>query len=252
MLKIAVCDDDKDSLALLCQLLDEYRACHLPELRYTPFSSAFGMLSAIECGQQFDVAILDVLMPNTNGIQAAEEIRRKNEGMEIIFVSSSAEFAVDSYSVRAKNYILKPVDRQKFFGAMDQMIATMPADSQRSFWVRDKDGGISRIIPSRLIYCEVIRKDILFHMFDAHTVTCRKSLIELLNDLGENDVFFQPHRSYLVNMDYVQRVTKTELILTGGISIPLSRSKSAQAMEAFINHSFHAMLSREVPHHDDF
>lgn len=251
MLKIAVCDDDKDSLAQLCQLLEEYRASHLPELRYTLFTSAFGLLSAIECGHPFDAAILDILMPNTNGIQAAAEIRCRDEHMEIVFISSSSEYAVDSYSVQARNYILKPVDRQKFFSVMDQVVLSMTPRTQRSFWVKDKAGGISRIIPSRLVYCEVIRKEIVFHLADSHTVTCKKSLIELIGDLGDDNNFFQPHRSYLVNMDHVQRVTKTEIILTGGISIPLSRAKAAQAMEAFINHSFHALLSEEVLHNDD-
>jgi len=249
VLNIAICDDDRDCLDQLCSLLDEYRTSHLPELRYTPFSGAFGLLSAIECGQHFDIAILDVMMPGTSGIQAAEEIRRRDEGMEILFVSSSREFAVESYSVRARNYILKPIDHQKFFAAMDQMISSMAPSSQHSFWVRDKEGGVSRIAHSRLVYCEVIRKDILLYMSDGHTVTCRKTLIELMKDLGDDQNFFQPHRSYVVNMDHVQRITKTELILTGGITIPLSRAKSSQAMEAFINHSFHALLSQEV-HHD--
>jgi len=250
MLKVAVCDDDKECLSQLCQLLEEYRSSHMPELRYTPFTGAFGLLSAIECGQHFDIAILDILMPNTNGIQVAEEIRRRDEGMEIVFLSSSREYAVDSYAVRARNYILKPVSQQKFFAVMDQVISAMTPGSQYSFWVRDKEGGISRIIPSRLVYCEVIRKEIVFHMADNHTVTCKKSLVELVKELGDNDSFFQPHRSYLVNMDHVQRVTKAELILTGGKVIPISRAKSAQTMEAFINHSFHALLSEEVHHVD--
>jgi len=252
MLQVALCDDDKTALEQLCSLMEEYRTSHMPELRCTPFSSAFGLLSAIECGQHFDIAILDVMMPNTSGIQAAQEIRRRDERMEIVFFSSSREFAVDSYAVRARNYVLKPIDRQKLFAVMDQVISSMTPDSQRSFWVRDKDGGISRIIPSRLRYCEVIRKDIVFHMSDERTVTCRKTLIELMKDLGDNESFFQPHRSYLVNMEHVQRVTKAELILTGGTVIPLSRGKSPQAMEAFINHSFHALLSEEVDHGDAF
>ena len=252
MLKIAVCDDDKDSLAQLCQLLEEYRASHLPELRYTPFTSSFGLLSAMECGHHFDVAILDILMPNTNGMETAAQIRRQDESMEIVFCSTSSEFALESYSVRARNYILKPVDRQKFFSVMDQVVLAITPGSRRSFWVKDKAGGISRIIPSRLVYCEVIRKEIVFHMADAHTITCKKSLVELIADLGDDEVFFQPHRSYLVNMDHVQRVTKTELVLTGGVTIPLSRGKSAQAMEAFINHSFHALLSEEVLVNDAF
>lgn len=251
MVKVAVCDDDRESLELLCRLLEEYRDTHLPELRYVPFTGAFGLLSAIECGQHFDIALLDVLMPNTNGIQAAEEIRRSDECMEIVFISSSAEYAVDSYSVRARNYLLKPVDRRKFFAVMDQVISAMTPGTQRSFWVRDREGGISRIQNSRLVYCEVIRKEIVFHMSDGHRVVCRKTLMELMKNLADDDSFFQPHRSYLVNMDHVQRITKTELILSGGISIPLSRTKSAQAMEAFINHSFHALLSEEVCHSDD-
>ena len=60
MLKIAVCDDDKQSLEQISGLLEEYRLSHLPELCYTPFTSAFGLLSAMECGQTFDLAILDV------------------------------------------------------------------------------------------------------------------------------------------------------------------------------------------------
>lgn len=251
MLKIAICDDDKSIVEQLCSLLEEYRSTHYSELQFTPFSSAFGFLSAVECGQHFDIAILDVLMPNINGIQAAQEIRHRDESMELLFLSSSREYAVDSYSVQARNYLLKPLTRDTFFKAMDQTISSMSPGTQHSFWVKDKNGGISRIFPSRLLYCEVIRKDMVFHLTDGHTIHCRKSLIELMKDLGEEDTFYHPHRSYLVNMDHVQRVTKTELILTGGIPIPLARGKYQQAMEAFINHSFHALLTQEV-RHDEF
>jgi len=249
MLRIAVCDDDRDCLEQVCRLLDEYRTSHLPELHYTPFFSAFGLLSAMECGHHFDAAILDVLMPITTGIQAAEEIRRRDEKMEIVFLSSSREYAVESYAVHARNYLLKPVERQKLFAVMDQMVSSLSSHSQNSFFVRDKDGGISRIVNSRLIYCEAVLKDIVFYLSDGHTITCRKALIELMQELGDDESFFQPHRSYLVNLNFVQRVTKSEMILTGGKTIPISRNKSSQAMEAFMNHSFHALLSEEV-HHD--
>lgn len=252
LLKIAVCDDDKDALELVCSLLEEYRTSHLPELHYTPFSSAFGLLSAMECGHHFDAVILDVLMPNTNGIQAAAEIRRRDEKMEIVFLSSSREYAVDSYEVHARNYLLKPVDRQKLFAALDQMVSSLSSGSQHSFFVRDKNGGISRIINSRLVYCEAILKDIVFYLSDGHTVTCRKALIELMKELGNDESFFQPHRSYLVNLNFVQRITKTEMLLTGGKVIPISRNKVSQAMEAFMNHSFHTLLSEDIHHDSDF
>lgn len=251
MFHIALCDDEKDTLDTLCRLLEEYRIAHLPQLQFTAFTSAFGLLCAIECGNHFDAVILDVLMPNTTGIQAAEEIRRRDEKMEIVFLSSSREYAVDSYAVRARNYILKPVDRQRFFQVLEQLLCAVSQGSRNSFFVRDKEGGISRIVHGRLMYCEAILKDIVLHMSDGHTVICRKTLIELVRELGGDDAFFQPHRSYLVNLDYVQRVTKSEMILTGGKAIPVSRAKSAQAMEAFVNYSFHTLLSEEVHRFDD-
>lgn len=252
MLQIALCDDDRDCLDQVCRLLEEYRTSHLPELHYTPFSSAFGLLSAMECGQHFDAVLLDVLMPNTTGIQAAEEIRRRDEKMEILFLSSSREYAVDSYTVHARNYLLKPVTREKLFSVMDQVISAISLRSPTCFFVRDKDGGISRIVHSRLMYCEAILKDIVFHMSDGHTITCRKTLVELVKELGNDPCFFQPHRSYLVNLNHVQRVTKSEMILSAGISIPISRSKFPQAMEAFMNHSFQTLLSEEIHHDSSF
>ena len=250
MIHIALCDDEKESLETLCQLMEEYRASHLPQLHYTPYSSAFGLLSDMECGHHFDAAILDVLMPNTNGIQAAEAIRRRNEKMEIVFLSSSREYAVESYAVHARNYLLKPVDRQTLFAAMDQVLSSISSGDQHSFFVRDKEGGITRIVRSRLMYCEAVLKDVVLYMSDGHTVTCRKTLMNLMQDLGSDDGFFQSHRSYLVNLNYVQRVKKSEMILNGGKSIPIARNRSAQAMEAFINHSFHALLSEEVQCYD--
>lgn len=250
MLKIALCDDDKEILEQLSSLLEEYRSTHLPELSFTPFPSAFGLLSDIECGHHFDIAILDVMMPNMSGLQAAQEIRLRDDNMELLFLSSSREYAVESYDVRARNYLLKPIDREKFFRVLDQIIDSRNLDFQNCVWIRDKNGGISRIIPSHLVYCEVILKDIFLHLKDNRTIICRKSLIDLMKDLGDEENFFQPHRSYLVNMDHVQRVTKTELILTGDITIPLSRNKASQAMEVFMNHSFHALLSQEVHSND--
>lgn len=248
MLKVALCDDDKQSLDTLRLFLEEYRKDRVQEFSCTPFSSAFALLSAIECGQHFDVAILDVLMPNTNGIQAAEEIRRRDQEMQLVFCSSSREYAVDSYSVKARNYVLKPVEKQKFFAVLDDVFGTVSSGPNFSFWIRDKDGGISRVAHNRLEYCEVNRKEIVLYLSDGRAIACTKALIDLMKLLEDDERFFQTHRSFLVNMDFVQRVTKTEVILTGGKAIPLSRAKASQAMEVFINRSFQTILSTRGGH----
>ena len=101
MTKVAFCDDELSMLNELQVLLDGYRVKQNREIDYTAFCSPLELLAAIERGIRFDVLLLDVLMPGENGIDTAEEIRRYDSNVKIIFLTSSAEFAVQSYAVNA-------------------------------------------------------------------------------------------------------------------------------------------------------
>ena len=101
MTKVAFCDDELSVLNDLQSLLDEYRVKQNREIDYTAFISPLELLAAIEKGIRFDVLLLDVLMPGENGIDTATEIRRYDSNVKIIFLTSSAEFAVQSYTVNA-------------------------------------------------------------------------------------------------------------------------------------------------------
>lgn len=112
MIKIAFCDDDMEVLHQMNELLDRYRVERNEDITYAAFQSPFELLTEIEKGIRPDILFLDVVMPGQNGMDVAKEIRQYDTNMKIIFLTSSPEFAVESYSVGAYFYQLKPICKE--------------------------------------------------------------------------------------------------------------------------------------------
>lgn len=162
MIQIAFCDDDQTVLDQLSALLEKYRAQRCVQIQCTVFHSPLDLLAEIEKGTRYDILFLDVIMPAENGItaakeirQAAKEIRQYDNVVKIIFLTSSAEFAVESYVVGAYFYQLKPIWEDSFFRLTDSVIAECRRADQRSLILRCKTG-TSRIDLDQLLYCEVL------------------------------------------------------------------------------------------------
>lgn len=136
MIQIAFCDDDQTVLDQLSALLEKYRAQRCVQIQCTAFHSPLDLLAEIEKGTRYDILFLDVIMPAENGITAAKEIRQYDNVVKIIFLTSSAEFAVESYVVGAYFYQLKPIWEDSFFRLTDSVIAECRRADQRSLILR--------------------------------------------------------------------------------------------------------------------
>ena len=101
MIQIGICDDDLSVLGQIQRMMDHYRVSRNEEMVTLPFQSPLELIHEIERGRRFDILLMDVLMPGENGMEAAKEIRRYDTAVRIIFLTSSQEFAVDSYKVGA-------------------------------------------------------------------------------------------------------------------------------------------------------
>lgn len=139
-------------------------------------------------------------MPAENGITAAKEIRQYDNVVKIIFLTSSAEFAVESYVVGAYFYQLKPIWEDSFFRLTDSVIAECRRADQRSLILRCKTG-ISRIDLDQLLYCEVLGRTLLFHLVDGTVLESTGSMDELARQLTPHESFLRTHRSFLINTD---------------------------------------------------
>ena len=154
MTRIAFCDDDAALLHQMQDFLEQYRTLRGVQLELTPYTKPMELLADIEAGVRFDVLFLDVLMPGINGINTAREIRRYDTAVQIIFVTSSSEFAVQSYVVGAYYYQLKPIWKDSFFRLTDAVLAECRKRTQHSLILRCKSG-VTRITLDSLEYCEV-------------------------------------------------------------------------------------------------
>lgn len=123
---IAVCDDQAEELEQLIELLDLWQRERRTALRFRSFRSAAELLDAAE-KEPFTLYLLDVMMPGMDGLAAAREIRCCNDAADIVFLTSSPGFAYESYSVRALDYLLKPIRAGMLFPILDRLSARTKA-----------------------------------------------------------------------------------------------------------------------------
>lgn len=237
MIKIAFCDDDLSMLNEIGGLLDRYRVERNQEMDYTAFNNLLDLLSAIECGNRYDILLLDVIMPGETGIDAAAEIRNYDSNVKIIFLTSSAEYAVQSYSVGAFFYQLKPIRAESFFHLMDAVLAVCEKEQTNSLILRCKNG-ITRIDLKQLEYCEVLHRTLFIHLTGGKVLESIGSMDKLSDQLEPYGNFLRPHRSYLVNLEYVQHLSCRAITMSCLTEIPIPHGKYNEIKNAFLEYSF--------------
>lgn len=237
MIKIAFCDDDMEVLHQINELLDRYRVERNEDITYAAFQSPFELLTEIEKGIRPDILFLDVVMPGQNGMDVAKEIRQYDTNMKIIFLTSSPEFAVESYSVGAYFYQLKPIWEESFFRLMDAVLAECEKKKKNSLILRSKDG-ITRIDLQQLEYCEVLGRKLLFHLEDGAVLESAGSLDDLAGQLMQYSNFFRPHRSFLVNMEYIQNISSRSIKMVNGAEIPIPHGKCSEIKNTYMEYAF--------------
>lgn len=237
MIKIALCDDDRSVLQELQVLLDRYRVEQNRDIDYTAFRSPLDLLAVIERGARFDILFLDILMPGENGIHAAAEIRNYDRDVKIIFLTSSPEYAVQSYSVGAYYYQLKPIRAQHFFPLLNSVLSTCEKEQSNSLILRCKTG-ITRIDLKHLEYCEVIHRTLYLHMTNGDVMESTGSLDELCSQLEPYGNFLRIHRSYLINLAHVHRITYQSITMSCLAELPIPRGKYNDVKNAFLEYAF--------------
>ena len=237
MIKIAFCDDDMEVLHQMNELLDRYRVERNEDITYAAFQSPFELLTEIEKGIRPDILFLDVVMPGQNGMDVAKEIRQYDTNMKIIFLTSSPEFAVESYSVGAYFYQLKPIWEESFFRLMDAVLVECEKKNNNSLILRSKDG-ITRIDLQQLEYCEVLGRKLLFHLENGAVLESAGSLDDLAGQLMQYSNFFRPHRSFLVNMEYIQNISSRSIKMVNDAEIPIPHGKCSEIKNTYMEYAF--------------
>ena len=234
-MRIAICDDDAQELIRISEMLEAYRQQTKACFTYTAFSDAMALLDEVR-SKSYDLLLLDVLMPMINGMQAAHEVRSFNQTVEIVFLTSSSEFAVESYAVRAHSYLLKPCTQQALFPILNRLFEEKKKPEE-SFPVKFQNG-MARILFSKLEYVEVINKSLHFHLSDGSARALGAPLSDFEPMFLARSDFAKVHRSFWVNLWQIQELTTDHIITYAGKMVPVSRRLYPQVREVYIKHLF--------------
>lgn len=238
---LALCDDQRQELDVLLNLLERWQESRHTVLRYKAFDSADVLLDAAR-KEHFDLYFLDVLMPGLTGMDAAREIREFDAAAHIVFLTSSPGFAYESYGVKALDYLLKPVQENTLFTLLDRILM---AEHQPEEGMTIKCGAtLTRILYSQLVYVEVNSKHLYFHMADGRVKEVYGTLRQIGPQLLERPEFMQIHRSYIMNMLQVEELSPTGVRTFSGENLPISRLLYAQIQKDYMKLLFD---NRDIP-----
>lgn len=233
MLRIAVCDDDMQELTRISNLLNQYHKNKAVVLKYDVFHNAIELLEAMR-RHTYQILLLDILMPGMSGIQAAHEIREFDDEAKIIFLTSSPEFAVESYSVDAHSYLLKPGTADKLYPVLDKLL--LKARRVEESLPLILPSGVIRLPFSRIEFLEVHNRKLLFHLEDASVREMVGTLSDFEEKLISRQEFIKVHRSFIVNIEHINRLSAKELTTYAKQTVPISRLQYTQVRERYMKY----------------
>ena len=238
----ALVDDLESDLRILENLLKEYFSLQGLEFQGSFFLSGEQFLSAF-CPGRFDMIFMDNLMDGINGMETARRLRRLDGTIPIIFVTTEESYALEGYSVRAADYLLKPVSKERLFASMDHL--TEAGKRRKSLEIQE-----NRII-RQLYLDEVLYVRSAGHFLEILTVSgalrpymTLESFLSMLQQLGEYGDpslglrFQNCCRGYVVCLDHVCSFNPMEFIMTDGSRVPISRPRYKEMKNAYAGYLF--------------
>ena len=233
-INIAICDDEPSQISYLKLLVEKWARENTKTICITPFDSAEAFKFAWIEDKSFNILLLDIQMGGggQNGIELAKDIRKYDETLSIIFITGLPEYMSEGYEVSALHYLMKPVNEANLYRTLDKACQLMNKE-QKSILISSSGENI-RILLSDILYIEAFA-----HTIQINTSTgnheVKMSISHIEGELDTN-AFVRCHRSYIVGLKYITRISKTDVALDNGISIPLSRRMYNDVNRSFINY----------------
>lgn len=226
MIHIAICDDEKDFVAYLTGLLDQYATETGEEIKVTAYYDGMELIEKYDT--TIDLIFLDIRMRLVNGLRTAERIRQMDTKVGIIFLTTLTKYGLEGYKYQATNYIIKPIKYARLKEEMKQWLERHRQDDS-PFIVVVNDAGKFKVFLKSLRFIETFNRNLLLHT-DQENIICYKKMKELEAELVQHG-FVRCHSGYLVNLFYVKRIEKLDIILTTGERVPISQPKRKEFME---------------------
>ncbi len=215
-MRIAIVDDRREDSGLLSALVTEWSEKRGLPLQEEAFPSAEAFLFRW-AEKKFDILLLDVEMDGMDGVTLAKQMRREDETVQLVFITGYSDYIAEGYEVAALHYLMKPVQKGKLFSVLDRAAEKL----KRNQKVLDLEisGELVRLPLYELRYLEAAKNYVTLHAKETYTVKSPLKEFEVKLDSR----FFRVSRGFIVNLERVRKVTRTEVVLDSGDCLPLPR-----------------------------
>lgn len=231
MYRIAIIDDSEQDAALTQQHLSQWEQMRGEPIQTERFSSAERFLFRYAEDKDWDILLLDIEMTGMDGVELAKKIRRDNETVQLVFITGFPDFIAEGYEVGALHYLMKPVRQEKIMQVLDRAVSAI-CKADRCI-VLNVGAEVLRLSVSHIVYAEAFSHTCVIAT-QHDTIPIKLPISEVEKLLGSG--FIRCHRSYLVGLRYIARLSKTEVILDNGKTIPMSRNAASAVHKAFISY----------------
>lgn len=227
--KIAIVDDVAADREAIADMVNRWAETSGNRVLVSPFPSAESFLFDSEDHPDYSILLLDVEMRDLSGIDLAKRLRADRSRAEIVFITSHFEFIAEGYEVDALHYLTKPVAEEKLFAVLDKAAERLTAEP--ASLVVSCEGETVKLLETDILYAEAFA-----HYLEVHTRSRVYRLHESISAFAArlSPDFYRPHRSYLINLHTVERISRTSVRLEGGAEIPLARGKYDDIHRQFI------------------
>lgn len=235
-MRVVICDNELKDTGRLETLLKEFAEAHTEmQIEWESFSLASELLKAME-KKEYDVYFLDILMPEMDGMELGREIRRQNRQAVIVYVTVSREFAFEAYGIHAFRYLEKPVQKNDVWELMETLGKIEDRKKETMLGIRTRKG-ITKVCTEDIICIENVFRAAVYVMRSGERLQgiCNRGSFESsVEPLSCHPNFIHPHKSYFVNIDYIQTLSSNQMILENGMQIPISRKRYADIKSAYL------------------
>ena len=235
LIRIAVCDDQTECIEDTKRMIGQWVAASKVSAEILCFDNGDDLLLR-STKDKIDIVFLDIVMPLLNGMDTARELRTRDKTIRIVFLTSSPEFALESYSVKATDYCVKPVTYEMISGILSE--CTSEIETEVPNITIKTTCGYHKVYFYDIEYIEAQNRQVAFYLRSGQILTTSEPLYYFEEKLLKEPGFYKCHRSYLIYIPNVDNFSNNEINTKSGRSIPIARGCGKNFAEVYFAYVF--------------